>query len=183
MRGKNAVNPVGLTSILTMPQRKILLSKSDSSLNALAMLQTHLDELGNALFSKPDKDGKIAAERLDSCFLCEKINWGMDHMIDTIFITFEKDRDFRNMFAAQPTFCLPHYKMLLARSKKSGLKRYLDEFRDVLKKITKRNLDELSSDLKHFCSMFDYRNNGSDNWGNSKTAIERTVKFRSGENR
>ena len=36
VRGKNTVNPDGFTSILTMPQRKILVSKSDSSLNALA---------------------------------------------------------------------------------------------------------------------------------------------------
>ena len=33
---QNTVNPNGLTSILTMPQHKILVSKSDSSLNALA---------------------------------------------------------------------------------------------------------------------------------------------------
>ena len=38
MRGKNAVNPNGFTSILTMPQQKILVSKSDSSLNALAKI-------------------------------------------------------------------------------------------------------------------------------------------------
>ncbi len=36
VRGKNAVNPDGFTSILTMSQRKILVSKSDSSLNDLA---------------------------------------------------------------------------------------------------------------------------------------------------
>ena len=30
------MNPVGFTSILTKPQRKILVSKSDSGLNALA---------------------------------------------------------------------------------------------------------------------------------------------------
>ena len=35
-RGKNAVNPVGFTSILTKSQWKILVSKSDSSFNALA---------------------------------------------------------------------------------------------------------------------------------------------------
>ena len=33
---QNAVNPDGFTSILTKPQRKILVSKSDSGLNALA---------------------------------------------------------------------------------------------------------------------------------------------------
>jgi hypothetical protein len=36
VRGKNAVNPDGFTSILTKSQHKILVSKSDSSLNALA---------------------------------------------------------------------------------------------------------------------------------------------------
>ena len=33
---QNAVNPVGFTSILTKSQRKILVLKPDSSLNALA---------------------------------------------------------------------------------------------------------------------------------------------------
>ncbi len=36
MRGKNAANPDGFASILTMPQRKILVSKSDTGLNVLA---------------------------------------------------------------------------------------------------------------------------------------------------
>ncbi len=36
VRGKNAVNPNGFTSILTKSQHKILVSKSDSGLNVLA---------------------------------------------------------------------------------------------------------------------------------------------------
>ena len=39
-KAQNAVNPDGFTSILTKPQQKILVSKSDSSLNALARLQS-----------------------------------------------------------------------------------------------------------------------------------------------
>ena len=37
-KAQNAANPNGFASILTMPQHKILVSKSDSSLNALANL-------------------------------------------------------------------------------------------------------------------------------------------------
>ena len=37
-RGKNAVNPNGFTSILTKSQQEILVPKSDSSLNALAIV-------------------------------------------------------------------------------------------------------------------------------------------------
>ena len=40
MRGKNAVNPFGLTSILTMSEREIHIPKSDSGLNALASFAT-----------------------------------------------------------------------------------------------------------------------------------------------
>ncbi len=155
--------------------------KEKSGLSLALMLQTHLDDLDADLFGKNDKDGKICAGRLSTCFLCEKINWGMEHMIETIYITFEKDRDFRNMFAEQPTICLPHYEKLLTGVKKSGLKRYGDEFRQTLKEIVKRQLDEVNCDLKHFCSMFDYRNRGCD-WGNSKTSIQRTLKLRAGEN-
>ena len=36
VRGKNAANPNGFASILTKSQHKILVSKSDSGLNALA---------------------------------------------------------------------------------------------------------------------------------------------------
>ena len=36
VRGKNAVNPNGFTSILTMLEREIHIPKSDSDLNALA---------------------------------------------------------------------------------------------------------------------------------------------------
>ena len=154
--------------------------KDKSGLSLALMLQTHLDDLEDSLFAGSDKDGKIATERLSSCFLCEKINWGMDRMIETIYITFENDKDFRDMFSSQPTFCLPHYELLLTGIKKSRLKKYSSEFRSVLKDITKKQLDEINSDLKHFCSMFDYRNRGGD-WGNSKTAIRRTLIFRAGE--
>lgn len=153
--------------------------KDKSGLSLALMLQTHLDELEENLFDKGDKDGKIATDRLSSCFLCEKIDWGMDRMIETIYITFENDKDFRSMFEAQPTFCLPHYQLLLTGVKKSRLKKYSSEFRSVLKKITKNQLQEINADLKHFCSMFDYRNRDGD-WGNSKTAIERTLSFRKG---
>lgn len=153
--------------------------KEKSGLSLALMLQTHIENLGDDLFSKNDKDGKIAADRLSSCFLCEKINWGMERMIETIYITYENDKDFREMFDNQPTFCLPHYSLLLSGVKKSRLKKYSSEFRNSLKKITQNQLNELNSDLLHFCSMFDYRNRDGD-WGNSKTAISRTLEFRKG---
>lgn len=152
-----------------------------SSLPLALMLQTHLEDLGEDVFGHPDKDAKRITARLSTCFICEKVEWGMQHMLQTVYLSFERDREFRALFEAQPTLCLPHYQALLGGVKKSGLKRYAEEFRTCIRTLSARQLEELNADLKHFCSMFDYRNNGSDDWGNSKTAIERTVRFRKGE--
>ena len=56
------------------------------------------------------------------------------------------------------------------------------ELCDDARNITLNYLKELGGDVRHFCDMFDYRNNGEDaDWGNSKDAIERTVAFLDGE--
>ena len=47
----------------------------------------------------------------------------------------------------------------------------------MTEKLTVEHLVELAGDLKHFCDMFDYRNNGEEDWGNSKDSVERTVQF------
>ncbi len=152
-----------------------------SGLQLALMLETHIAELIEEVFDKADKEGKTAEEYLNSCFLCEKIDWGYTRMLNTIYITYEKDRDFRNMFDSQPYLCLPHYTALLKGVKKSGLKKYSSEFKGSLKKLSGNFAREIEGDLRQFTSMFDYRNAGSNNWGNSKTAIPRTVIFIGGD--
>ena len=142
------------------------------------MLETHLDEIAHKAFGTLHKDGKSVSPFLKSCFVCEKVQWGMTRMIETIYITFERDKDFRKMFLEQDTFCLPHFEMLMSGVPKSRLKKYKYEFCKGLTEITYKNLDKIKNDLKHYASMFDYRNSGPDaDWGDSKTAIERALKF------
>ena len=59
-------------------------------------------------------------------------------------------------------------------------------FKDGNEDLTNQNITlsedellEINNDLLYFCSMFDYRNRDGD-WGNSKTAIQRTLSFRKG---
>ena len=152
------------------------MSSSKAGLTLALTLDTHLETLIDVI--SKDKDGSAVSSVMDSCFVCDKVNWGMEHMLKTIYITYENDRDFRDMFDNQENLCLDHYALLIKSVKKSGLKRYKNEFIKSVKGLTINNLKEIEGDLKHFTRMFDYRNNGPDaNWGNSKTAIERSCKF------
>ena len=41
-------------------------------------------------------------------------------------------------------------------------------------------LDELRGDVSHFCKKFDYRY-AKEPWGNARDAVERSIRFLSGE--
>ena len=152
------------------------------------MLETHIKEVNDKIFERklfngPDKKaGKI--EKLSaSCFICDKINWGIEHMIDTIYRLYEKEKDFRNLFDSQPQFCMPHYEMLISGADKRKMPKYHKEFCESLTKITSDYIKSLCGDITKYCMMYDYRTGGGKNadWGNSKTAVERTVGFLNGE--
>lgn len=150
--------------------------------NAL-ILQTHLEKISGELIpecvkGKPDKKALVKLKQLeDSCFVCDKIDWGMKHMLETIFKSWEQDREFRKLFEQQPYICLEHYRMLLEAASNKGISsKNLPEFYKAVSRLSGGYLEKLKSDIAHFCSMFDYRRDG-DNWENSKDAIERSVEF------
>ena len=58
------------------------------------MLNSHLEELrGNifekkGLFAPKDAKAKKAGAIGDTCFVCSKVQWGIDHMLETVFTMF-----------------------------------------------------------------------------------------------
>lgn len=148
------------------------------------ILESHIKSVAGevfagTLFNTDAKKAKTAKGFTDSCFMCEKIERGMKQMTETIYRTYEKESDFRNMFNSQPQFCLPHYEMLLSGADKKKMPHYNRDFCKNLTEITLNYAKELSGDVSHFCKMFDYRSNNED-WGNSKDAVERTIGYLSG---
>ncbi len=152
------------------------------------MLETHIKEVNKNIFEKnllngADKKAEKIGKLSDSCFICDKMNWGFEHMIDTIYRCYEKERDFRNLFDSQPQFCMPHYELLIKGADKKKMPKYYKEFSSSLTKISGDYLTRLCEDITKYCKMYDYRNNaGKDtDWGDAKTAVERTVGFLNGE--
>lgn len=150
------------------------------------MLQSHIDDINSQVLSdkllRSNKSKGEKARRItDSCFICDKIQWGMSRMIDTLYRCYETDMDFRRMFNSQNMFCMPHFEMLMGSADKKNMRSYYGEFQKNLTRITQDYSKALHTDVKHFCSMYDYRNSGKDaDWGNSKDSIERTIAFLTG---
>ena len=143
-------------------------------------LESHLDELrkdiSDGLIGKP---GEKALKRIgkleDDCYVCGRIEHNFSRMLSTIVFLWETDPEFREKYAAQPYFCLPHYRRLLETSR-SQSKKYASAFAKETARIVEGYFDELKEDVSWFCKKFDYRYD-AEPWYNSKDAVERAMKF------
>ncbi len=150
------------------------------------MLESHLDsvkkDVFGGLFATPNKKASKAKTLTESCFICDKINWGMERMIETLYRCYENERDFRDLFNNQQKFCMPHFEMLLSGCNKKQMKRYSDEFQKNLVRIVEDNITSLRTDIGNYCRMYNYQNNADNcDWQNSKDSVERTINFLSGK--
>ncbi len=156
-------------------------------LSLALMLQSHTAEVRKNIseagfFVSSNKKTSRANELLCSCFVCEKINWGFERMLDTLYRTYENDREFRELMGGQNYYCFKHYAMLSAGASKKNMKRYGDELVKMLEEKVKGTLASLQGDIDHYCKMYDYRNAGENaDWGNSKDSVERTIAFLTGD--
>ena len=156
---------------------------SRGRLQLALILESHIDEINNKIFDKKlfngnSKKGETAKKITETCFVCDKIEWGFSRMIETVFRSYENDKEFREMFNGQPMFCLKHYEMLMNSQSRKTLKKYGGEFAENLTRITANYSKSLHDDVKKYCSMYDYRSN-TDNkdWGTSRDSVERTIAF------
>lgn len=145
-------------------------------------LESHLEQLkaelrdkgiGSGQGNKPIK--RIGALE-DSCYVCSRIAFNFNNMIDTAVLLWESDENFPAKLKAQPYFCLPHYRKLLECAQHRLGKKQMQEFYSQCSEIEEKYIDELSGDVSWFCKKFDYRYD-EEPWYNSKDAIERAIKL------
>lgn len=157
--------------------------KQKNRLSLALMLQTHLDETRGQLFSRKklfepkNSRKKRLSEINESCFVCEKVDWGMERLMRTFFEMFG-DAQFRKLFSEQEFICLPHFDLLQSIAPNYLKKQELDSFNEMCGQLTEKYMNTLYDDVSKFCSMYDYRSSGKDaDWGNSRDSIERAVGF------
>lgn len=148
-------------------------------LSLALMLESHLDHLQKEVL-KPkrpllgrDKRGEAAKSLTDSCYICAKIDWAMERMLETTLRLWSREESFRQLYSEQPVICLEHY-VLLCGTAQRLLGKKAPEFAEETLRLTRQYLEPLQKDVSHFCRMFDYRSSGED-WGSSRDSIERAV--------
>ena len=148
-----------------------------SRLSVALILESLLAEVTGQVFpdgkTAPKKIAAAVHSREDNCFICENIKDNMRHLLESTIALWQNEAEFRELYAAQPYICLPHYGLVLEAAQKMPKKNFIP-FEAETTRLAKGYLEELSGDVTHFCRMFDYRNAGGD-WGNSKDAIERAM--------
>ena len=161
---------------------EIMMGTGPKLSNALLM-QTRLEYIGNNMLpkggSKPSKSQLDAIKNArSSCYVCDRIDFDINHLLQTFFVQFSTDESFREQLKKQEYICLNHYELLhrLANAKGGIKSKDMKAFCEITNALCKNYLDTLYSDVTHFTTMFDYRNAGGD-WKNSKDSVERSVKF------
>ena len=144
-------------------------------------LESHLAELKNdmkgSLFSRQGDKTVKRIEKLNStCFVCRKIDFNFEHMVETAVILWECDEDFPKKLRAQTYFCLPHAAQMLKYAQKKLDKKALAEFEKDVLTIQDAYINKLEEDVSWFCKKFDYRYK-DEPWNDSKDAVERAMKF------
>lgn len=157
--------------------------KQKNRLSLALMLQTHLAAVDQQLFSRkklfePKNARKQKLSQInESCFVCEKVDWGMERLMRTFFEMYSH-ADIKQLMSEQEYICLPHYDLLQSLAPAYLQKQELDSFTKMLSGLTEKYIAALYEDVSHYCNMYDYRNTGKDaDWGNSKDSIERAIKF------
>ena len=145
-------------------------------------LESHLDELKKELKDSGlgggtgNKPIKRIGELEKTCYVCERIEFNFEHMIETAVLLWQNDENFVPKLKSQPYFCLPHYKRMLSYAQSRLPKRDLKSFVSQCEEIQNAYIEELNEDVSWFCKKFDYRYN-DEPWYNSKDSVERSMKF------
>jgi len=152
------------------------------------MLESHLDQLrketsgkGLAALKGVGVEPMKRLEALEGdCYVCKRIEFSFDKMMKTAVYLWDQDPEFRKKLHAQPYICLPHYRLYVEYARRELNKKKFPDFYKEVSEVVNTYFDSLREDVSWFCKKFDYRYD-AEPWGNAKDAVERAIKFTSGD--
>lgn len=148
----------------------------DAAPSKAGLIKGRSSEYKNKLNAIADKIDK----RIAMCPICEKVDYTMGRYTEVIAYLFAHDEDFRKKFSNAKGHCLPHLSLLLRTAANKMSQNEAADFITILGDNNAKAFTELIGDVEWFTLKFDYRNNDKP-WGNSKNAIQRSMRFLSGD--
>lgn len=164
-----------------------MMYKAQKRLPLALMLESHLDQIirecATPKITLKDKLTTVAGHTesfVETCYVCERVEFHWSKMFETACLLWEMDGEFRKKMANQTYFCLPCYTRFLKTAKLFISKKRLSDFLNEAQAVEMKYIEELKGDVSHFCKKFDYRFQ-KEPWGNARDAVERSIRLLSGE--
>ncbi len=157
-----------------------MLLKQNNRLSLALMLNTHLAAVREKISDKKSAKSKKNAPSGQTCFVCSKTEWGVNHTLETLYTLFRDDEGFRKLYSSQEYICMPHYDLLMSGAAQRLKKDDLKAFQEATNMLVTRYADALNKDVKEFCDSFDYRNAGklhSEGMQHVRNSVERAIEF------
>ena len=112
-------------------------------------------------------------ERVNSCAICEKVDYNMERYFETFFYLL-KEPEFREKVEKSKGFCMRHFAKLLKTAQEHLANGQREWFLKTVPDLTLENLARVKEDLDWMVAKYDYRN-ASKPWGNSRDALQRSM--------
>lgn len=116
--------------------------------------------------------GVWVAEKEASCYICNRFKDTYDRYLDTFFVMYKKDPEFREKIRNSKGFCLHHFGDLCEAAAVRLNEKEQADFYPMSFELMEKNMQRLYEDVSWLVDKFDYRNKDAD-WKNSKDAIQR----------
>lgn len=155
-------------------------------LSLALILESHLAEMEKKLtsggLSSMMKGGvpKRLSDAVESCYICDRIEYSFSRMVSTAVMLWETDAAFRKKCGQQEYICLPHVAEFLAAGKAGMSKKVYADFEKSVMKVAVRRMSEVREGIAAFVKKFDYRYAG-EALDNAAGAPEAAVEFLSGK--
>ena len=116
--------------------------------------------------------GIWAQEKTDSCYICKSSHDTYERYMDTFYVMYKKDSEFRDKIKKSKGFCIKHFGDLCEASEtKLNDKEKLGFYPEMFA-LMERNMERLFGDVDWLIDKFDYRNKEAD-WRDSRDAVQR----------
>ena len=161
-----------------------------NTLGSALMLQTYMAGLieefqaediprttKKGLFKKPVQEPnpywKRLQQRVNSCYLCDKLEYNMERYFATFFYLL-REEEFRKKVEHSKGFCLRHFARLLETAEEKLPGAQQEWFYRTVFSLMEENLVRVKQDLDWLVAKYDYRN-ASAPWGNARDALPRAM--------
>lgn len=108
----------------------------------------------------------------ESCYICRRCEDTYARYLDTFFVMYKKDTDFRSKIKNSKGFCLHHFGGLCEAAENKLSDKEKADFYPMLFALMEENMERMAGDVAWLVEKFDYRNKDAD-WKNSRDAIQR----------